>query len=344
MSGVPKQRSASRPGLARADRPTGPAILRGDDLNVSMLVREAAERSLTLDLRGQNSAAEEQPFGAGRVCLQEVQPGLRCELHELAWHETRAFRFSGAPLIACHITLEGSIEGADIEDYGVVESRVNQATLIGLGEPARWKRRVRAGQFFKSFGFILQPAFFDRFAGVVKDDQLAVFEPFRAGRHVRVLPRSQRLIALGNSAFDHPYNGSLVALYQESNTLQFFLEIVRLLREENLIVHEIGRKHYDRLMDARAILDSDLIDPPKTLDLARQVGSNISALQSNFKRAFGTTIFGYIRTRRLEMARVLITEHKLGSAQAGYRVGFASPAAFTAAYRRFFGRPPSAER
>ena len=139
------------------------------------------------------------------------------------------------------------------------------------------------------------------------------------------MPRSQRLIELGNNAFDHPYNGALVALYQESNTLQFFLEIVRLLREENLIVHEIGRKHYDRLMAARAILDSDLIAPPKTLDLARQVGSNI-------------------RARRLEMARVLITEHKLGSAQAGYRVGFASPAAFTAAYRRFFGRPPSAER
>lgn len=97
-------------------------------------------------------------------------------------------------------------------------------------------------------------------------------------------------------------------------------------------------------MAARAILDSDLIAPPKTLDLAKQVGGNISALQLNFKRVFGTTIFGYIRTRRLAMARVLITEHKLGSAQAGYRVGFASPAAFTAAYRRFFGRPPSAER
>lgn len=229
MSGVPKQRSAPRPGAGRADRPTGPAILRGDDLNVSVLVRKAAERSLTLDLRGQNSAALEQPFGAGRVCLQEVQPGLKCELHEIAWHETRAFRFSGAPLIACHITLEGRIEGriegADIEGYGVVESPLNRATLIGLVEPARWKRRVRAGQFFKSFGFIVQPAFFDRFAGVVKDDQLAVFEPFRAGRRVRVLPRSQRLVELGNSAFDHPYNGSLVASIRKATPFSFFWKL-----------------------------------------------------------------------------------------------------------------------
>ena len=323
---------------------TSPTILQGD-LSVPLLVREAAERSLAIEIsqNDNNGSSADIPFGCGYVSLQEVQPGLRCELNELIWHKTRDFEFSGAPLITCNITLDGSIEGADIEDYGVVESRVNQATLIGLGEPTRWKRRVRAGQFFKSFGFTVQPTFFDRFSGVVKDDQLALFDPFRAGRRVMVLPRSQRLIDLGNSAFDHPYNGSLVALYQESNTLQFFLEIVQLLREENLIVHEIGRKHYDRLMDARAILDSDLIDPPKTLDLAKQVGSNISTLQLNFKRAFGTTIFGYIRARRLEMARVLITEHKLGSAQAGYRVGFSSPAAFTAAYRRFFGYPPSVE-
>lgn len=96
-------------------------------------------------------------------------------------------------------------------------------------------------------------------------------------------------------------------------------------------------------MHAKAILDKDLVTPPKTCDLARQVGTNINTLQAHFKRVFQTTIFGYIRARRLEMARVLITEHHLSSKETAFRVGFSNPAAFTAAYRRHFGHPPSAE-
>lgn len=77
------------------------------------------------------------------------------------------------------------------------------------------------------------------------------------------------------------------------------------------------------------------------LDLARRLGANVTTLQANFKAAFGTTIFGYVRNRRLEMARVLLLDHGLGVAEAGYRVGFTNASAFTAAYRRHFGHSPS---
>jgi len=36
---------------------------------------------------------------------------------------------------------------------------------------------------------------------------------------------------------------------------------------------------------------------------------------------FGTTIFGYVRARRLEIGRILIRDHGLLVAEAGYRVG-----------------------
>lgn len=318
-------------------------LLKGD-LHTHDLIREAAERSFNIVASEGTEDSVEVPFGTGHVSISEVQPGLSSESILLNCHSDWNFDVSSDPLITCQLTLAGRVESVRIDDFGVVEYPLKRATLIGLGEPSKWLRRVRTGQFFKTFGFTIKPVFFDRYASFMEDEQLAVFEPFRKGRCAVPLPSSYILTKLGENALRHPYNGALDRIYHESNALQFVLEIAKLLRDEDLMVESIGRKHYDRLMHAQAILDGDLIDPPKTLDLAQQVGTNINTLQTHFKIAFGTTIFGYIRTQRLEMARVLITEHKLGAAQAGYRVGFSNPAAFTAAYRKYFSYPPSAEK
>jgi AraC-like DNA-binding protein len=60
------------------------------------------------------------------------------------------------------------------------------------------------------------------------------------------------------------------------------------------------------------MLDRSLSAPPKLLDIAREIGVNVTTLQANFKAAFGTTIFGYVRNQRLEIGRALILEHGWG--------------------------------
>lgn len=311
------------------------------ELTVSHIIREAAETSLQVALASTTENNVETPFGSGQVYIQELQPGLICELHELKCHSDLEFECSVDPQVSCSITLEGNLDGVDIDGYGVVESRLNQAVLIGFGEPSRWIRRLRAMQYFKTFCVTLKPAFFDRFANNFDDHQLTVLKSYRIGQQAEVLPFSQRLVTLGHCSFNHSYSGGLAALYQESNALQFVLEVVQLLREDNRLVRKIGRRHYDRLMHARSILDASVASPPKTLDLARRVGTNITTLQAHFKLALGTTIFGYVKSRRLEMARVLLLEHQLAVAETAFRVGFSSPSAFTSAYRKYFGHLPS---
>lgn len=313
------------------------------ELTATQVIREAAERSMQIALAPCPDHQVTTPFGSGQVLVQEVQPGLTCELHALNCHSDLEFECSVDPQISCSITLEGYLDGIDIEGRGVVEAPLNQGVLIGFGEPTRWIRRVRENQYFKTCCVSLQPAFLERFANNFDDQQLSVLDDFRVGLRVELLPVSQRLIALGHDAFDHCYSGELATLYQESNTLQFVLEMIELLREENWLVQKIGSSHYNRLMHARSILDDSLLEPPKTLDLARQVGTNVTTLQAHFKLALGTTIFGYVKSQRLEMARVLLREHSLAVAETAYRVGFSSPSAFTASYRKHFGHPPSAE-
>lgn len=311
------------------------------DLVISDLVREAAEKSLQIDVMSKVNDTIDSSYVSGRIYIQEVQPGLTCTLNAITSHTDEVYDVLGDPLITCNVTLAGKIENAAIDGYGVVENPLHRGTLIGFGRQTKWQRPTKAGQYFKSFGFTLRQAFFDAFTNKIADDGLDVFAPFRDDPRAVNLPFSQKLLDLGNEAFTHPYTGALEGLFHESNTVKFLLETMSLLREEAQLIRKIGRKSYDKLIHARTILDKELVNPPKTLDLARRVEININRLQEYFKIAFGTTIFGYVRSQRLNIARVLITEYGLGSAETGYRVGFSSPAAFTAAYRRRFGHPPS---
>lgn len=320
--------------------------MRHQKLTASHIIQEAAATSLQVELAPvaeKNTRHADLPFGAGQVYLEELQPGLLCELHELHCHSDVEFECAVDSQISCSITLDGKLDGIDLDGYGQVESRPHHAILLGFGEPSRWIRRLYNKQYFKTFGVTLKPAFFERFAESFGDRQLSQLKSYRIGQRVKALPFSQRLVTLGNNAFNHSYTGGLASLYQESNTLQFVLEVIQLLREENRLVRKMGRAHYERLMQARSILDNSLVAPPKTLDLARQVGTNITTLQAHFKLALGTTIFGYVKSQRLEMARVLLIEHQLAVAETAFRVGFSSPSAFAASYRKYFGCSPSVD-
>ena len=313
------------------------------EVSATDLVREAAEQSLDLTIKDQQQSQVTTPFGSGLVYVQEVQPGLRCELHDFCCHTAQVFECSAGPQLTCSITLEGQLDGIDIQGYGLTKHQPKRATLIGFPQQTQWTRRLSAGQSFKAYCLSLQPEFIERFASDIDAGQLAALNSFRSQLKAQLLPHSQRLIHLGHQAFEHCYSGGLAALYQESNTLQFVLEVLHLIGDEGRLVQQIGQGHYQRFMQARAILDNSLLNPPKTLDLARQVGTNITSLQAHFKLALGTTIFGYVKAQRLEMARVLLSEHKLNVADTAYRVGFTSPSAFTASYRRHFGHPPTSD-
>lgn len=205
-------------------------------------------------------------------------------------------------------------------------------------------RPWRRGQRTRAFGISIKPEFLDRFEDAVDDGLAALSRFLDPGLHSLLLPRSTKILAIAETALDEPYAGALRALHRESHALRFMVEIGSMLSAERDLFQTIVSRQYARVREPREILDRSLATPPKVLDLAKGLGISVTTLQSNFKAAFGTTIFGYVRRRRLEMGRVLILGHKLGIAEAGYRVGFNNAAAFTAAYRRHFGHPPSLGR
>jgi len=312
--------------------------------SVSDLVRVGAELALGVAPVDLSAQSVETPIYAGTLLAHEVQPGLTATAFDVTYLSTREFVVDMQPALVCGLLFRGDADPMEVGSHGSVVQRFERPVLYGFGKTTRCRRMCIADRHCRTAGFILRRSFFERFGGDIADDGLSVLRDFLdVDFRTEALARSPRLVEIANRALDHPYTGELGQLFLESNTLSYLVEVAELLKQERRVVALMGRRHYDRVMEARDILDADLIAPPRTLELARRVGVNVTTLQANFKAVFDTTIFGYVRDQRLLMARALLIDHGLTIAEAGYRVGFASPAAFTAAYRRRFGHPPGKE-
>ena len=313
-----------------------------DGFTVSELIRLAAEHSLGIEVNDVSAQFSQTPVFSGRILAHEVQPGLIATASDLTYLSDGGLSSNAESALLCGVLLRGvDEERMEVGGYGWITRKLERPCLLGYSTTTSFRHPTVTSQQSCSAGFMLRRDFFDQFGKDITDDGLAALrEFFDVDFRVETLARSSRITDLARRYLEHPYSGQLGRLFLESNTLSLVIEFAEQLKRERKMEALIGRRHYDRVLEARDFLDANLVAPPKTLELARHVGVNLTTLQVNFKAAFGTTIFGYVRAQRLQMARVLLLEHDLTIAEAGYRVGFASPAAFTAAYRRHFGRPP----
>jgi AraC-like DNA-binding protein len=134
-------------------------------------------------------------------------------------------------------------------------------------------------------------------------------------------------------------------------TKQFYLEgkILELIsvyfeqieKNQRLFQQQLDRKDRDCIYQASEILLMRLSSPPSLQELATLVGINERKLKQGFREVFGTTVFGYLRDRRLEQAKELLLTGQIQVQEAAQAVGYASPTAFNNAFRKKFGIAPS---
>lgn len=99
---------------------------------------------------------------------------------------------------------------------------------------------------------------------------------------------------------------------------------------------------YDpRLAQAIRLMETHIDAPLTTQAIARRVGLTGRALETIFKRAIDETPGAYYLRLRLSAARRLVLDTRLAMADIAARTGFSSAAAFSRAFARDFGLPPS---
>lgn len=160
-------------------------------------------------------------------------------------------------------------------------------------------------------------------------------------RTARLTPLAPAAAAMVEAMFSTPYVGGVRKLFLESCVLGLMAMQFEAMdcqeRDANA-----ARKSADLrcIQSAREILDHRLLDPPSIVSLARLAGLNEFKLKRLFKEVFGTTVFGYVRRRRMERAAADL-HAGLPVSQAAAAVGYECPRCFADAFRRHYGILPS---
>ncbi|MEM8573195.1 MAG: AraC family transcriptional regulator [Pseudomonadota bacterium] len=143
-----------------------------------------------------------------------------------------------------------------------------------------------------------------------------------------------------------PLHGPARRLYLTGKSMEL-VSMVMAARIEQSRSHQavgsamsLGSNDIRRLYEAQSILVERFDNPPTVPELARSVGLNVRKLGFGFKELFGSSVYAFIKNRRLEHAHLLLQDGDMTVAQAAYACGY-RPSHFSAAFRQRFGVPPS---
>ncbi len=103
---------------------------------------------------------------------------------------------------------------------------------------------------------------------------------------------------------------------------------------------KLSARDTPKIRQARDIIMERMADPPSLVQLSRMVGLNDFKLKIGFKEMYGTTVYGYLREKRLEKALLLLQQGELNVNETSLAIGYSNPSYFSEAFRAKYGVNP----
>lgn len=224
-----------------------------------------------------------------------------------------------------------------------------QGMLVSICETDRFERRARRGTYARRLSIGMGADWLEPLLG--ESAPMAVDEFLRTHLAMQPWCPSARCVAMAEQIVHTPaLNEMFLNLYLESRVLELVGEALgslgthaKALAPAPTDVQLLPQEHR-RIRALRDFLQTDQAFDLSLDDLARQAGTNANTLQKHFKAVYGTTVFDFLRERRLQRAREALEREGLSVAQAADLAGYNSAANFATAYRKRFGMPPRLAR
>jgi AraC-like DNA-binding protein len=147
------------------------------------------------------------------------------------------------------------------------------------------------------------------------------------------------------SLLNNAYTESFENIYINAQTqmlLLYSLECMLGDKEEEtfsckFLANESDR---DKILKAREVLLEHIGEPITIRDLSRKVAINECYLKKGFKEIFGTTIFDFYQSQRMEHAKYLLYEKGLSVTEVSLMLGYSSISHFSTAFKKHTGLKP----
>lgn len=278
---------------------------------------------------------------AGGVAVTTLRPGFDLVLCEVAGSDAEPFEHEEAEdLIGIGFHLKGGADFA-VEDQAfrtkpgdcwIVASPKGSKSVFSVGEAGLRTASVR-----------LTPTAAE---ALFHDEGPFPTLAARARNAVALRPggaMDARRMKAVDELFTSPYDGAAQRLMLESAALSLLAWQIETFDDEVVPAQALARRDHALMELARERLDTCLDAPPTLMGLAHDLGINDFKLKRDFKRAFGSTVFGYVREQRMRRAADHLRQG-LSVQQAALDVGYACSSRFAQAFRQHYGLTPSAFR
>lgn len=187
-----------------------------------------------------------------------------------------------------------------------------------------------------------------QFAGVAKvdntltDDILNFRHPSSFSKILSICGRSSMVL---EALLNHSYNDSLENIYVNAQTQMLLLYSLEcMLGDKDIesfqckfLTNENDR---EKIVKSREILLQHIGEPITIKELSRKVAINECYLKKGFKELFGTTIFDFYQSQRMEHARYLLYEKGLSVTEVSMMLGYSSISHFSTAFKKHTGLKP----
>jgi AraC-like DNA-binding protein len=161
----------------------------------------------------------------------------------------------------------------------------------------------------------------------------------------KIIPLCNRMRAVLEGLLNHTYTDTLENIYVNAQTqmlLLYSLDCMLGEKEIDTISCKFLSNELDRekIIKAREILIQHIGEPITIKELSRKVAINECYLKKGFKELFGTTIFEFYQSQRMEHAKYLLYEKGLSVTEVSALLGYSSISHFSTAFKKHTGLKP----
>jgi len=162
----------------------------------------------------------------------------------------------------------------------------------------------------------------------------------------KILSLCGRIRGVLEALLNNTYTDSLENIYINAQTQMLLLYSMECMLGDDKEVDTFQCKFLaneadrEKIIKAREILLQHIGEPITIKELSRKVAINECYLKKGFKELYGTTVFDFYQSQRMEHARYLLYEKGLSVTEVSMMLGYSSISHFSTAFKKQTGLKP----